>query len=132
MSEQDPYADITAKLSEVIATGTEAEARQFIMDHFKEFPQATQDTITVALLEEALEKQNQTEGLAAAFRKEGFDFKQIDRQGDVALFSKTKGRVESFEVVIVQKHKEYEIAGNIIPAHEAMPSSEQWGAAGWS
>ena len=68
----------------------------------------------------------------------GFDSSLMLRQGDVALLSKSKdmeachGRFTTFEVVIIQKLKEYEIAGAKIEAHEALPSSEKWGVAGWS
>ena len=72
--------------------------------------------------------------LPTAFHKDGFDFVQIDRVDDVAVYRKTKGvQVESFEVVIVQKRAEHTWPnGNTTPAHEAMPSSEQWGAQGWT
>jgi len=70
--------------------------------------------------------------LDTVFRMDGFDFQQIDRQGDIATFRKTKGKIESFEVVIVQKNKEFQIGGKTIPAHESMPRSELWGTAGWS
>lgn len=71
--------------------------------------------------------------LPAAFKDRGFDFKQIDRQGEIALFSKTKGNNRSFEVVIVQKCPEHTWPnGNTSPAHEAMPSPETWGRCGFT
>ena len=79
--------------------------------------------------------------LQAQFRQRGgsgFDSSLLLRQGDVALVSKSKdmeacrGKFTTFEVAIVQKLKEYEIAGAKIEAHEALPSSEKWGVAGWS
>jgi hypothetical protein len=72
--------------------------------------------------------------LAKTFRKDGFDFAQIDRVDDVAVYHKTKGaQVESFEVVIVQKRAEHTWPnGDTTPAHESMPSSESWGTLGWT
>jgi hypothetical protein len=72
--------------------------------------------------------------LAKRFRQHGFDFKQLMRDGRVALFVKTKPQFarESHEVVIVQRIKERTICGRRVEAHEAMPSPEQWGVAGWT
>ena len=72
--------------------------------------------------------------LPTAFRSGGFDFKLLARDGDIALFRKTKPvfGFESFEVVVIQRHETFEIEGKLIPASEHLPRSEQWGSAGWS
>lgn len=72
--------------------------------------------------------------LAATFRSHGYDFNQIERIGDVALYEKTTKDVPrpSYEVVLVQRHEERVIAGNTIAAGESMPGAEQWGMKGWS
>lgn len=72
--------------------------------------------------------------LATQFRSNGFDLTQLKRVGVVALFEKTMPGIArpSYEVVIVQRHGERVIAGNTIPAAEAMPGAEQWGQKGWS
>jgi hypothetical protein len=79
--------------------------------------------------------------LATYFRSGGFDFKQLARERDVALFRKAKlfkrpaGHIafETFEVVIVQKMEEHEWPnGDIQPAHEHMPGEAQCGVYGWS
>jgi hypothetical protein len=73
--------------------------------------------------------------LATEFDADRFHFTQIDRQSDVACYRKRKidGKAESFEVVIIQKRKAHTWPnGKTSPAHEAMPSSEQWGSAGWT
>lgn len=72
--------------------------------------------------------------LPTSFRSKGWDFRQLDRVGAVALFEKTHAEVTrpSFEVVIVQRHEARVIAGREIPAAEAMPSTSQWGRAGWT
>ena len=76
--------------------------------------------------------------LPVAFRSCGFEFEQLARDGDVALFHKTElfkrpGGIEfeTFEVVIVQKMEEYQWPdGRITPAHEHMPGNELWGLSG--
>jgi hypothetical protein len=71
--------------------------------------------------------------LPTKFRADGFDFTLIDRVDDVAVVHKTKGTVESFEVVIVQRRAAHTWPnGNTTPAHEAMPASETWGTSGWT
>ena len=75
--------------------------------------------------------------LPTHFRSDDFDFRQIAREGDVALFRKTKQYpsllLETFEVVIVRKMDDHiGPRGEMISAGEHMPRSEQWGTHGWS
>jgi len=72
--------------------------------------------------------------LPERFSKSKFYFSVLKRVGDVVLLSKKhiETGVEGFEVCIVQKHKERYMGGAVIPATEALPSSEQWGASGWT
>jgi hypothetical protein len=70
--------------------------------------------------------------LATEFRSNGFDFNQITRIEDVAWYEKKSGSHVSYEVVIVQRHDEYVIAGNTIQAGESMPGTSQWGQKGWT
>lgn len=67
--------------------------------------------------------------------QKGFQFSQIKREGDVALFEKRKpGWLKpKYEVVIVQKCPERTWPNGLTtPAHEIMPSPEEWGTLGWS
>ena len=72
--------------------------------------------------------------LPTQFRSDGFDFEQLAREGDIALFRKTKPEIltETFEVVVIQHYEERTIAENLIEASEAMPPTSQWGKLGWS
>jgi hypothetical protein len=71
--------------------------------------------------------------LATEFKKSGFDFKQVRRLGDVAIYSKRKGSADlGFEVIKISHHNGYTIAGNFIPPSETYPSSEQWGTNGFT
>jgi hypothetical protein len=72
--------------------------------------------------------------LPIAFRHNQFDFKQVRRKGDIAIFEKSKPThtYPSWEVVIVQHNEAREIAGIAIPARESMPWSESWGRLGWT
>lgn len=71
--------------------------------------------------------------LPTTFSKSGYDYALLDRSGDVAMFSQAlAGRVVAFEVVVVQHHKATVIMGKAVPEREGMPSTEQWGSAGWT
>ena len=70
--------------------------------------------------------------LPARFHSNGFAFEQIDRQGDIALFRKTKGNFETFEVVRIQHTPEGPTPWGYSEGGERMPASEQWGTHGWS
>ena len=78
--------------------------------------------------------QRDMEIFPATFRSDGFDFELLKRDGDIALFRKTKPGLgfESFEVVVIQRHETFEIEGKLIPASEHLPRSEQWGIKGWT
>lgn len=67
------------------------------------------------------------------FTHDGFDLRQLDRDGPVALYLKTKGeRNRSYEVVIVKQEPEKVMFGRVVPAHERYPGSEEWGATAWT
>lgn len=63
----------------------------------------------------------------------GFKFKLLKRTGDICLFEKQKNRATTYEVVILRKVAEKTFPNGITtPAHESMPSPEEWGTSGWS
>jgi hypothetical protein len=68
------------------------------------------------------------------FSSHGFDFEQVARMGRVAVYRKQKGvRNISFETVVLQRVADRTWPdGTTTPAHEAMPSDEQWGTYGFS
>ena len=75
------------------------------------------------------------ERLPTNFRSDGFEFEQLAREDDIALFRKTKPGLsfETFEVVIIRKYDEHlGPQGRLIKAGECMPSSSRWGEEGWS
>jgi hypothetical protein len=68
-----------------------------------------------------------------------YHFKLLKRQGQVALFEKsnpdhpTKPIAVLYEVVILKTVPEKRWPdGRVTPAHESMPSPEEWGLYGWS
>ncbi len=71
--------------------------------------------------------------LATRFRHDGFDFDQILREGDFAIFGQSKaGRVMAYEVVHIRRHEGFAISGRQVEPAEFYPRSEDWGSYGWS
>lgn len=71
--------------------------------------------------------------LPETFEKKGWTFKQLRREGNIALYSKSNASgAFSYEVIMVQSHNGYVIAGQAIEAAEHFPSTAQWGDLGWT
>jgi hypothetical protein len=79
--------------------------------------------------------------LPTTFGSDGFNFQQLRREGGIAIFLKQKpglvreypASCKSYEVVMIQKRDAYTWPdGQTTPAHEAMPSSRDWGKYGWT
>jgi len=81
--------------------------------------------------------------LPLEFSKNQFDFKQIKREANVAIYSKVKKSIDiegeacpqkqlHYEVIKINRHDAYFLAGNKISAGESYPSNEQWGNRGLS
>jgi hypothetical protein len=72
--------------------------------------------------------------LPTTFVPDGFEFCQLRRAGQIALFvmARPGSTNQSYEVVIIQQRKEKCFDGRITPAHEALPSPSEWGRLGWT
>jgi hypothetical protein len=66
------------------------------------------------------------------FTLKGFQYKQQKRSGDVALYKQSKDGRDYYEVIIIQRHDGYVIAGNKFEPSEFYPRSEDWGINGFS
>lgn len=66
------------------------------------------------------------------FRKDGFDISLLERQGDVALYVKTRGIYRGYEVMVIRTHnKDYE-PFNINAGDEYLPCTNDWGTFGFT
>ena len=72
--------------------------------------------------------------LPTSFRSDGFDYVLLKREGLAALFQKSKPShsFPTYEIVWIRQIPTRELFGHTSEAHEAMPSSEQWGTYGWT
>lgn len=73
------------------------------------------------------------EPLKDNYRRRGFDFDLVHRDGPVAMFlQRKKGREVAYEIGYVVKAKEYTMAGVTIPAHETIWGDESVGRTAWT
>ena len=68
--------------------------------------------------------------ISTELKYQGRALKQIKREGRVALYQAEDPY--GYEVVIIRDEKAREIFGKFYPEHEVYPSSEDWGAYGWT
>ncbi len=75
--------------------------------------------------------------IRTAFKQDGFDFEQVARESDVAIYRKTKrsdtgGQIEGFEVIKIGTYPERTVFGVTFEHSECYPPSEKWGTLGWT
>ena len=70
MSTTDATKSLRDEFMKVVETGNEQAAKDFIIDHLKEFPQEVQTKIISAFFFDALEKESDTIEKRAALQKE--------------------------------------------------------------
>jgi len=68
------------------------------------------------------------------FTSRGFEHKQITRNGDKAIYERNLigSDRKHYEVIKIQSHNGYEIAGKHYEPSEFYPSSSSWGALGFT
>jgi hypothetical protein len=74
--------------------------------------------------------------LAKQFRRDGFIYRQIAREGDAAIYEQTWSGCSnpsvSYEVIRVRRRDGFEISGRFVEPAEVYPGSELWGADGFN
>jgi hypothetical protein len=74
--------------------------------------------------------------LPTRFRRDGFDFRQIARQRDAAIYAQVwnvcSDPAVCFEVVRIKRREGFEIKGKFIEPREVYPNSEAWGTDGFT
>ena len=71
--------------------------------------------------------------LPCGSRHDGFDLRQVERIGRVAIYEKTKGTYKGWEIILIRKRPGRQLpGGKHIPAREQYPSSADWGIRGWT
>lgn len=71
--------------------------------------------------------------LAVQFRHDGFNYRQIAREKDVAIYEQTwNGGSRAYEVVRVRRRDGFMIHGRFVEPAEVYPASEAWGTDGFT
>lgn len=74
--------------------------------------------------------------LAKEFRRDGFTYRQITREGDGVVYVQTWNRccdpAVCFEVIRVRRRDGFQIGSRFVAPAEVYPRSEQWGELGWT
>lgn len=71
--------------------------------------------------------------LETEFKKDGFNYRQIWREGLFAIFEQTKNEVRyAYEAIRIQERPAGEIMGNWVEERESMPPSASWGVWGFT
>jgi hypothetical protein len=74
--------------------------------------------------------------LRKEFRRDGFSYRQIAREGDAAIYQQTWNSSSdpstAYEVIRIRRRNGFQIGGRFIEAAEVYPNSEAWGTDGFT
>jgi len=74
--------------------------------------------------------------VATRFRRDGFEFRQIAREGEAAIYEQTwSGCAEPsvcYEVIRIRRRDGFQIDGRLVEPAEVYPSSGAWGVDGFT
>jgi hypothetical protein len=81
-------------------------------------------------------KRHSYKPLPIRFRRDGFDYRQIAREQDAAIYEQRwSGRSNAsvcYEVIRVRRREGFQIDGRFVEAAEVYPNSEAWGVDGFT
>jgi hypothetical protein len=91
---------------------------------------------TISAAEASGKKRHSYKPLSKKSRRDGFEYRQIAREGNAAIYEQRwTGCAESsvcYEVIRVKRREGFEIDGRWIPPAEVYPNSEAWGVDGFT
>jgi hypothetical protein len=74
--------------------------------------------------------------LAKKFRRDGFIYRQIAREGDTAIYEQAwsgcSNSSASYEVIRIRRRKGFQIGARFVQPAEVYPNSEAWGVDGFT
>jgi len=78
--------------------------------------------------------QMQYKTIPTSFKKKGFTYTQLKREGKKAIFEQTRtgSTIHNYEVVKIGRHNGYIMGGVAIEPAETYPGSSLWGITGWT
>ena len=77
---------------------------------------------------------NDYKTIPSVFKKKGFTYTQLKREGNRAIFQQTRegSSLNNYEVVKIGRHNGYVMGGMSIEPAETYPGSSLWGITGWT
>jgi hypothetical protein len=99
-------------------------------------PQGTHDIKTRATAEAWGKKGGSYEPLQKEFRRDGFKYRQIAREGDAAIYEQTWSGCSDasvcYEVIRIRRRDGFQIDNRLVEPAEVYPSSGAWGVDGFT
>jgi hypothetical protein len=91
---------------------------------------------TISTAEGGGKKRHFYKPLPKEFRRDGFTYRQIAREGDAAIYEQTwSGFADPgvcFEVIRIRRREGFQIDGRFVEPAEVYPTSESWGVDGFT
>jgi hypothetical protein len=111
-------------------------ARQETINCVLSLPRGAHNIKTRARAEAWGKKHAFYKSLPTRFRRDGFEYRQIAREGDAAIYEQTwSGCAEPsvcYEVIRVRRREGFQIDGRLVEPAEVYPSSGAWGVDGFT
>jgi hypothetical protein len=74
--------------------------------------------------------------LPTRFRRDGFNYRQIAREGDAAIYEQTwsscSNRCVCYEVIRIRRREGFQINGRFVEPAETYPKTDAWGVDGFT
>jgi hypothetical protein len=74
--------------------------------------------------------------LPTRFRRDGFNYRQIAREGDAAIYEQTWSGCSNpsicYEVIRIRRREGFQIGARLVEPAEVYPNSEAWGVDGFT
>jgi hypothetical protein len=91
---------------------------------------------TRARAEARTKERHSCKPLRKQFRRDSFNYRQIAREGDIALYEQRwtgcPDPAACFEVILVRRREGFRIGRRFIEPAEVYPPSQRWGELGWT
>jgi hypothetical protein len=127
------------KCRDEIALGNGASAvspGQKTPDCAQPLPQAARAIKTRATAEAWSKKRHPYRRLPTQFRRDGFNYRQIAREGDAAIYEQTWTNCAEpsvcYEVVRIRRREGFQINGRFVEPAEIYPKADAWGVDGFT
>jgi hypothetical protein len=106
------------------------------IDRTLPLPQATLDIKTRATAKAWVKKRHSCKPLSTRFRRNGFEYRQIARERDAAIYEQAwSGCSEQsvcYEVIRIRRRIGFQINGRFVGPAEIYPKADAWGVDGFT